>query len=164
MAQVGMTLLDLVDQNSIVAELAAADRNAAIRELVQCLADSGRIAEDAVEKTARSIITRERSRGTTGFGKGVAVPHAKIEGHPQVVAAVGRSAEGIDFASLDGDPVFGIFLIVSPAEASEAHLQAMDLVFRHLQQERFRKFLRQSTTKEAIYELLAEADERENGV
>lgn len=158
-----MRLQELIDQNSIVADLEAADRNAAIRELVQCLADADRIPADSVEKISRSIISRERSRGTTGFGKGVAVPHAKVDGHPNVVAAVGRSAEGIDFASLDGDPVFGIFLIVSPAGAAEAHLQAMDLVFRQLQDERFRKFLRQSTTTDAIYELLIEADERENG-
>lgn len=158
-----MKLQDLVDRQAIIAELAAADRNAAIRELVQCLADAGQIDRESVEKTSRSIIARERSRGTTGFGKGVAVPHAKIDGQARVVAAVGRSVDGLDFASLDGDPVFGIFLIVSPADAAEAHLQAMDLVFRQLQDERFRKFLRQSTTAEDIYELLAEADERENG-
>lgn len=158
-----MRLQDLVDRQSIIANLAAADRNAAIRELVQRLADAGQIDPEAVEKTSRSIIARERSRGTTGFGKGVAVPHAKVEGHPRVVAAVGRSEAGIDFASLDGDPVFGIFLIVSPADAAEEHLQAMDLVFRKLQDERFRKFLRQSTTTDDIFELLAEADERESG-
>lgn len=156
-----MHLLDLISEQSIVANLGSEERNGAIRELVQCLADAGRIEPDAVERTARSIITRERSRGTTGFGKGVAVPHAKVDGQPAVVAAVGRSATGIDFSSLDGEPVFGVFLIVSPADAAEQHLQAMDLIFRHLQDERFRKFLRQSDTPAKIHELLAEADGKE---
>ena len=155
-----MKLLDLVDRRAIVAELQGPDRNAVIRELVQVLADAGQISPDEVERTVKSIVARERTRGTTGFGKGVAVPHAKVEGQPRVVAAVGRSVSGIDFASLDGEPVFGLFLIVSPVDQAEQHLQAMDVVFRVLQQEKFRKFLRQSDTTEKIYDLLAEADEK----
>ena len=154
-----MKLVDLVDRRAILAELQSTDRNGAIRELVQVLADAGRIDPEAVERMAKSIVARERSRGTTGFGKGVAVPHAKVEGQPGVVAAVGRSTLGIDFASLDREPVFGVFLIISPADKAEEHLQAMDLVFRLLQQERFRKFLRQSQTAEQIEELLKEVDE-----
>jgi len=88
------------------------------------------------------------------------VPHAKVEGLSRVVAAVGRSSRGIDFGSLDGQPVYCVFLIVSPADQPEEHLRAMDLVFRHLQQEKFRKFLRQSDRPEMVYDLLKEADER----
>jgi PTS system nitrogen regulatory IIA component len=155
-----MKLLELIQPQSIIAELRANDRNGAIRELVQCLADSGLLDPRAVDSTVKSIITRERTRGTTGFGKGVAVPHAKIEGLERVVAAVGRSSRGIDFSSLDGEPVYAIFLIASPTEQPEQHLRAMDLVFRHLQQEKFRRFLRQSDEPEKIYDLLKEADEK----
>jgi PTS system nitrogen regulatory IIA component len=155
-----MKLLDLVDSNSIIAELESGDRNGVVRELVQVLADARLIGEASVEGISRSIITRERTRGTTGFGKGVAVPHAKVDGLERVAVAVGRSTKGVDFGSLDGQPVFGVFLIVSPTEKAELHLRAMDLVFRHLQQEQFRKFLRQSDTTEKIYDLLNEADEK----
>jgi PTS system nitrogen regulatory IIA component len=155
-----MKLQDLVHPNSIIAELESVDRNGVIRELVQVLADTNLLAADAVERVVKSIVTRERTRGTTGFGKGVAVPHAKVEGLSRVVAAVGRSSRGIDFSSLDGEPVYAIFLIASPAEQPEEHLRAMDLVFRHLQQEKFRKFLRQSDSPEKIVELLKEADEK----
>jgi PTS system nitrogen regulatory IIA component len=155
-----MKLLDLVRPTCIVPELAAADRNGAIRELVQVLADARLIEQAAVEGIVRSIVTRERTRGTTGFGKGVAVPHAKVEGLSQIVASVGRSTAGIDFSSLDGQPVHIVFLIISPADQPDEHLRAMDLVFRHLQQERFRKFLRQMDTAERIYDLLKEADEK----
>lgn len=90
----------------------------------------------------------------------MAVPHAKVEGLSRVVAAVGRSSRGIDFSSLDGEPVYAVFLIASPEDQPEMHLRAMDLVFRHLQQEKFRKFLRQADLPEKVLELLKEADEK----
>ena len=155
-----MKLLDLIDRNSIIAELQATDRNGTIRELVEVLAQAKLIEASAVEGIVRSIVARERTRGTTGFGKGVAVPHVKVEDLPRVVAAVGRSSHGVDFGSLDGQPVYSVFLIVSPAYQPEEHLRAMDLIFRHLQQEQFRKFLRQSDEASKIYDLLAEADEK----
>ncbi len=155
-----MRLQDLVHPKAIVAELASNERAGAIRELVQALVTAGQLASESMDAIARSIIARERTRGTTGFGKGVAAPHAKIEGLTQPIAAVGRSVSGIDFASLDGEPVFGVFLILSPADSAEQHLRAMDLVFRHLQQEKFRKFLRQSDRPEKIADLLREADEQ----
>jgi nitrogen PTS system EIIA component len=155
-----MKLLDLISRNSILPDLQSTDRNGVIRELVEALARAKLIEDSAVDGIVRSIITRERTRGTTGFGKGVAVPHVKVEGLSRIVAAVGRSGQGIDFGSLDGQPVFSVFLIVSPTEQPEEHLRAMDLIFRHLQQEQFRKFLRQSDQVEKIYDLLQEADER----
>ena len=155
-----MKLLDLVHPDAIIAELASSDRNGVIRELVQVLADAGQFDPSAVDRVVKSIITRERTRGTTGFGKGVAVPHTKVEGLSRVMASVGRSSRGIDFSSLDGEPVYAVFLIASPAEQPEEHLRAMDLVFRHLQQEKFRKFLRQSDERAKVLDLLKEADEK----
>lgn len=155
-----MRLQELFPAKAILAELASAERTGAIRELVQRLADLAYIEQEAVESITKSIVVRERTRGTTGFGKGVAVPHAKLEGLPRVVGAVGRSPVGIDFAALDGEPVYAVFLLLSPAERPEEHLRAMDVVFRNLQQERFRKFLRQSDQPEKIHELLKEADEK----
>jgi len=155
-----MKLLDVVHPQAIVAELKAVDRNGAVRELVEALAAAGVLDRRRVDSVVKSILTRERTRGTTGFGKGVAAPHAKVDSLDRVVTAVGRSSVGIDFNSLDGAPVYGIFLILSPADQPEQHLRAMELIFRHLQQERFRKFLRQSDTVEKIYDLLREADEK----
>ncbi len=155
-----MKMLDLIQPGSIVPELQATDRNGAIRELVEALGAHELVRPDLVDGIVRSIVTRERTRGTTGFGKGVAVPHAKVDEQTQIVAAVGRSTHGIDFASLDGQLVHIVFLIVSPAGQPDEHLRAMDLIFRNVQQERFRKFLRQLDTREKIYDLLKEADEK----
>jgi len=156
-----MKLVDLIQPTSIIAELETTTRGGVVRDLVQLLGDGGLIDNASVEGVVKSIIARERTRGTTGFGKGVAAPHAKVEGLARAVAAVGRSSRGIDFASLDGEPVFAVFLILSPAERPEEHLRAMDLVFRHLQQEKFRKFLRQADSPEKIYDLLKESDEKQ---
>ena len=155
-----MKLLDLVHPNAVIPELQSRERNGVIRELVRVLAEAELIEPDAVDSIVKSIIARERTRGTTGFGKGVAAPHAKIDKLGRVVAAVGRSTHGIDFASLDGELVYGVFLILSPSDGPEQHLRAMDLVFRHLQQERFRKFLRQADDAQKIYDLLKEVDEK----
>ncbi len=152
-------LVELVDARAVVAELESQERGSAIRELVRGLAESGAVAADQVENIVKLVLTRER-RGTTGIGKGVAVPHAKVPGLSRVAVAVGRSSRGIDFSSLDGEPVFAIFLIVSPEERPEEHLRAVDLIFSHLTQERFRKFLRQASSAAKIYELLKEADEK----
>jgi len=155
-----MKLLDLVQPSAIIAELESTDRNGTIRELVQVLAEAKLIDNGSVEGVVRSIVARERTRGTTGFGKGVAIPHAKVAGLSRIVGAVGRSGAGVDFGSLDGQPVYSVFLILSPEDQPEEHLRAMDLVYRHLSQERFRKFLRQSDAPGKIYDLLREADEK----
>jgi len=153
-----MKLADLLDGPSLVPELTATDRNGVLRELLQSLADHGQIPADQVETVARAAIARE-NQGSTGFGKGVAVPHVKHACLKKMVATIGRSSHGVDFAALDRSPVYSIVMLLSPADAPEEHLAAMERIFRYLQRENFRRFLRQSDTSEAIMELIQEADE-----
>ena len=153
-----MKLSDLVHGPSIVPELKATDRNGVIRELVQSLGDHGAIAAEQVETICRATIAREK-QGSTGFGKGVAVPHVKHESLKKMIATIGRSSRGVDFAALDRAPVYTIVMLLSPDDAPEEHLAAMEKIFRYLQREKFRRFLRQADTHEAIVELIREADE-----
>ena len=153
-----MKLADLIHAPSVVPELKAADRNGVIRELIQSLADHGAIDPDGMEAIARATIARE-NQGSTGFGRGVAVPHVKHASVKKMTATIGRSSHGVDFAALDRAPVYAVVLLLSPASAPEEHLAAMEKIFRYLQHEKFRKFLRQSETHEAIVELIQEADE-----
>ena len=136
-------------------------KDAADGRIVKVLLEICYLSNAEIEKVCRIAAEQGADfvKTSTGFGKGVAAPHAKIDDLPRVVAAVGRSSHGIDFASLDGELVYGVFLILSPSDDAEQHLRAMDLVFRHLQQERFRKFLRQSDSAEKIYDLLKEVGE-----
>lgn len=153
-----MMLSELINADAIVPEISATDRNGAMRELVQSLADHGALDPDAVEAVAKAAIARE-NQGSTGFGKGVAVPHVKHERISKMTATIGRSTRGIDFAALDRAPVYTVFMLLSPPNNAEEHLAAMEKIFRHLQRENFRRFLRQAETAEEIVELIQEADE-----
>lgn len=153
-----MRLSDLIHEPSIVPELVATERNAAIRELVRSLSDHGAIPEEHAAAISRAAIARE-NQGSTGFGKGVAVPHVKHERIGGLVATIGRSSRGVDFAALDRAPVYTIVLLLSPADAPEDHLTAMERIFQYLQRENFRRFLRQADTQEAIVDLIREADD-----
>jgi mannitol/fructose-specific phosphotransferase system IIA component (Ntr-type) len=76
-------------------------------------------------------------------------------------AAIGLSPRGIDFNSLDRQPVYSVVLLLSPEDRPEEHLQAMEVVFKNLGKDTFRRFLRQSTTVEQVCELLAQADSQQ---
>jgi len=153
-----MKFADFVCFKAIIPELKAKYRDSVIKELVSALNEAGRLGKGRCEEITKVLIERE-NEASTGMGKGVAVPHVKHPAVKDVVAAVGRSSAGIDFSSLDKQPVYSVILLISPANDPDKHLQAMENIFRHLQKEKFRKFLRQSQTAEQIEDLLREADE-----
>ena len=153
-----MKLKDFIVADAITPELAAPDRDGVIRELVHALAKAGALPQEAVDEIVAALIKREQN-GSTGFGKGVAVPHVKHAKVKKMAGTVGRSVNGIDFAALDHQPVYSVFLLLSPDNQPQQHLQAMNIVFSNLQKDTFRRFLRQSSTREAISDLLEEADQ-----
>ena len=141
-----------------VPELKANDRDGVIEELVSSLDEHGQLGKGNKQNIIRAIIKRE-NEASTGMGKGVAVPHVKHKAVKDVVAVMGISNIGIDFFSLDKSPVHSIFLLISPVDDPDKHLQAMENIFLHLQKEKFLKFLRQCTKSEQVKDLLVEADE-----
>lgn len=157
-----MKLADFVVPGAILPNITSTDRNGVIRDLVTALADAGELAQEDVEVIAKSAIQRE-NQGSTGFGKGVAVPHVKHAKIPRIMAAIGRSEAGVDFAALDRSPVYTVVMLLSPPDQPEAHLQAMERIFSHLQRDQFRRFLRQAETVDAVMELIREADEAPAG-
>ena len=153
-----MKLREFIVTDAITPELKASDRDGAIRELVEALAGAGALPADAVDEVVAALIKREQN-GSTGFGKGVAVPHVKHARVKKMSGTIGRSAAGVDFAALDHQPVYSVVLLLSPGDQPQQHLQAMNIVFSNLQKDMFRRFLRQSATKQAISDLLDEADQ-----
>lgn len=153
-----MKFADFICFKAIVPELQATDRDGAIVELVCSLDEAGALGKGNCKEITKAVIKRE-NEASTGMGKGVAVPHVKHRVVKDVVAVVGQSGLGIDFSSLDKQPVYSIMLLISPVDNPDRHLQAMETIFRHLQREKFRKFLRQSRTIEQIEDLLRETDE-----
>lgn len=155
-----MKLCDFVIADAIIPELRADSKEAAIRAMVASLCKAGSIKADDEESIVAAILKREEL-GSTGIGNGVAVPHTKHPSVDKLVATVALAKDGVDFASLDGEPVYILFLLVSPPDRPGEHLRGLENISRHLRNQNFCKFLRQSTTQTAVLELLREADNNE---
>src|SRR4051794_31974206 len=152
-----MKFSDFVNTASIRADLTAEDKPTIIRELVESLARAGAIAEHDVTGIVAAIMKREEL-GSTGIGRGVAVPHTKHPSVERLVGTVGVTVEGVDFNSLDGDKVHLLFLLVSPPDRPGDHLRALENISRQLRDETFCRFLRQARSAQDIHQLLEEAD------
>lgn len=152
-----MKLLDIVVEKAILPDLRATDRDAAVAEIMDALVAAGAVPKKRRDEFVKLIIAREED-GSTGFGHGVAVPHVKHDAIGDMAVAVAVSRNGIDFNALDRQPVYSIFLLLSPADRREDHLDAMQAIFGNLSQETFRRFLRQATTVEDVLTLLEETD------
>ena len=152
-----MRMMQLVAQGAIVPRLKSAQRDEVIAELVDALIASGAAAPKLREELVKSVMERER-RGSTGFGRGVAVPHVKHKSVKSMTAAIGLSDKGVEFNALDKQPVYSVFLLLSPEDRPEEHLQAMEVIFKNLSKDTFRRFLRQAGTTDEIRTLLEEAD------
>ena len=152
-----MKLSDIIVTDAIIPVLQATDRNGVIREMVKALSSCIGLDGGEADTLSKAIIKRE-SEGSTGFGKGVAIPHAKHPAIKSVVATIGRSKDGVEFAALDRAPVYCVILVLSPTDQPDQHLVALESCFQHLQNHRFRNLLLQASTTEEIIELLHEGD------
>ncbi|MGA0285724.1 MAG: PTS sugar transporter subunit IIA [Phycisphaerales bacterium] len=154
-----MLFKEIVVEEAVIPVLAATKRDDAIAELVDALVAAGTIAPSDRDEYYKKVLARER-KGSTGFGHGVAVPHVKSPDIHAVAVAIGISPGGVEFNALDRKPVHSIFLLMSPESDPDVHLhlEAMELIFGHLRNERFRNFLRQANSVEDVRTLLEEAD------
>ena len=153
-----MRFEDFVCFEATIPEFQTSDRDGAIEELISSLNKAGKLGNGNSKAITRAVIKRE-NEASTGMGKGVAVPHVKHKAVKDVVAVIGQSGTGIDFSALDKQPVYSVILLISPASEPDKHLQAMENIFRNLQYEKFRSFLRQCRSAEQIEDLLRETDE-----
>jgi len=152
-----MKLTDFVVKDAIVPQLQSSSKEDVIREMVASLKSSGNIKAEEEEAVVDAILKREEL-GSTGIGNGVAVPHTKHPSAEELVATVAISRDGVDFASLDGEDVFILFLLVSPPDRPGDHLRGLENISRHLRSQDFCNFLKQSNTSQDIWDLLTEAD------
>ncbi|MCX5674055.1 MAG: PTS sugar transporter subunit IIA [Planctomycetota bacterium] len=153
-----MHLMDFIRPEAVLPNLEADTARGAVEEMVAALVKTKVIPASERRRAVDAVMRREK-KGTTGFGNGVAIPHAKQDGIDKIVGAVGRSAAGIDFAALDGQPVHLFFLLLSGADKPEEHLKAMEHIFRSIKNDNLRRFMCQATTREELLEVLREADE-----
>ncbi len=152
-----MRLSEFVISKAILPDLSVNTKEAAIRQMVESLGASGSIKKDDQDSIIAAILKREEL-GSTGIGKGVAVPHTKHPSVDRLIATIALSKDGVDFASLDGEDVFILFLLVSPPDRPGDHLRALENISRHLRDDTFCSFLRQAASSQAVMDLLEEAD------
>jgi len=152
-----MKLLSIVVKDAVVLKLKSAKRDDSIGELLDSLVSAGSVTASRRDEFVKAVIKREK-RGSTGIGHGVAVPHVKSLDATQVAVAIGLSDRGVEFNSLDRQPVHAIFLLVSPEERPEDHIAAMETIVGCLGKDQFRRFLRQAKSIEDVMTLLEEVD------
>lgn len=157
-----MKFTDFVSRDAIIADLMADDKESVIREMAEGLLRAGGIAAGELESIVKAILKREEL-GSTGIGRGVAVPHTKHPSVERLIGAVAVSHEGVDFNSLDGEKVQLVFLLVSPPDRPGDHLRALENISRQLRNDTFCRFLKQSKSSEDVMQLLEEADNNQFG-
>jgi fructose-specific phosphotransferase system IIA component len=152
-----MKFCDFISASAIKAGLDSTEKQGVIHEMVDCLIASKQLKAEHRESIIEAILKREEL-GSTGIGRGIAVPHTK---HPSVsspVGAVGISSKGVEFQSLDGEHVQLFFMLISPPNQPTEHLRALENISKQLQDDTFCRFLKQSKTSEDVLQILEEAD------
>jgi PTS system fructose-specific IIA component/PTS system nitrogen regulatory IIA component len=157
-----MKFADFVCRQAVNASLAADTKEGVIRAMVHSLLDVGKIKSQEYESIVKAILKRE-DLGSTGIGRGIAVPHTKHPSVERLVGGVAVSTEGVDFNSLDGEKVHLFFMLISPPDRPGEHLRALENVSRQLRDDGFVKFLKQARKPDDILLLLDEADNNQFG-
>jgi PTS system nitrogen regulatory IIA component len=152
-----MKILDILAPEAIVPALKATTKPDTLQELATLLAT--RHPEIDGARLVQVLLDRE-ALGSTAIGEGIAIPHGKLPGVTNVVAAFGRSEAGIDFDSLDGNPTRLFFLLVAPEDSAGIHLKALARVSRLLKDKAFRDRLAAGGTREQLFAIIKEEDEK----
>jgi len=145
---------DMLRPDAVQTDVIATNKKAVFQHL-------GAIASEIVDADCKTIVDRLTAReklGSTGFGGGVAIPHAKLEGLAQVTGVFARLAQPVDFQAVDDLPVDLVFMLLSPTDAGAVHLKALARVSRRLRDKAFLEKLRGSGSPDAVYALFT-ADE-----
>jgi mannitol/fructose-specific phosphotransferase system IIA component (Ntr-type) len=148
---------DFVVRDAIIPELNATNKEGVIREMVESLRVAGQFRGADLEDIIRAILKRE-FLGSTGIGRGVAIPHTKHNSVERLIGTVALSNKGVAFDSLDGEPVHVFVLLISPQDRPGDHLRALENVSRSLRDDNFVRALRAATTREEIIALLDRAE------
>ena len=154
-----MKLLDFLLPEATIYDMQSTDKEGALTELLDAL-----IRVKAVRKAKRDSIldalVKREELGSTGIGMGVAIPHTKHDDVRKLIGVVGRSAAGVDFKALDGEPVHVFFLILSPPDQPAEHLKALEQISCLIRHEHFCRFIENAKSLEELNETLEEADEK----
>jgi PTS system nitrogen regulatory IIA component len=152
-----MHLADFLDCDAIKTSLPGGNKRSLMKQLAELAAQ--RIGVGSASVLAG--LNEREQLGSTGFGQGVAIPHAKIEGLGQIYGLFARLAEPVDYKAIDGRPVDLVFLLLSPPDAGAEHLKALASISRVTRDAANLERLRGARSRDALVALLMGADERD---
>ena len=154
-----MKIMEFLDKRGIKIGMAATEKEDALKELVDVLANIKDIGDK--KGIVKTLIDRE-NLGSTGIGQGIAIPHGKTDKVNGLVAVLGISHKGVNFEALDGELVYIFFLLVAPKETAGPHLKALAQISRLLRDVYFCELLRRCKTAEEVYELIRKEEEKKH--
>jgi len=150
-----MRLTDILKTECVKVPLQAADKQAALYELVDLLGEHAGVVE--VDQLKAAVWDREQAR-TTGIGHGIGIPHGKTGCLTQLSMAIGIPATPLDFNAIDGKPVELIILLASPQDQTGAHIQALAKISRMLTDDVFREGVKLAESGEQLFEMLVQQE------
>ncbi len=148
-----MSVVTLINKEIIKTPIESTSKNDVIAELLQILVDQGKVDNQA--EVYNALLARE-ALCSTGFERGIAMPHAKSEAVKELALAIGVSPKGLDFEALDGQPSHFFFLLLAPADQATKHVEALSELARLMQSNAFCRMLKNATTAEEVLELFLE--------
>jgi mannitol/fructose-specific phosphotransferase system IIA component (Ntr-type) len=157
-----MKFSDFICREAIRTNLEANEKQAVIRAMATSLLEAKKINSKDYESIVEAVLKREEL-GSTGIGRGVAVPHTKHPSIDKLIGTVAISGQGVNFDSLEGEKVHLGVLLVSPPDRPGDHLRALENISRQLRDDTFCRFLKQSRKPEDVWQLLEEADNNQFG-
>ena len=152
-----MKIDDILKKDSIIANLAGANKGEILREITDFLQKQGLIKDK--ETLLNTLMEREKL-GSTGIGENVAIPHGKSDELSQIITVFGRSLQGVDFESLDQKPVHFVCMVIAPSNSTGQHLKALARISRLFKNQDLREGILELQDANQIYSLLLEADSK----
>jgi fructose-specific phosphotransferase system IIA component len=152
-----MILTQILQPDCIKVPVESRDKEAVINELVDTLDAKGLLSDR--DSVLEAVLIRERIQ-STGTGAGIAIPHGKCNAVKELVLAIGIAHEPIEFNSIDGKPVTILILLVSPADQTGPHIQALAAISRLMLNEEFRQQLEKVTSADEVYVLLNDQENK----
>lgn len=152
-----MKLLDALRKESVIPNLTSTNKAEVIRELSEHLASTH--SSINADRIFKALMERE-DICSTAVDEGVAIPHAKLSGVSGIIAAFGRSEQGIDFESLDGNPTHLFVLLLTPENSAGTHLKFLARISRIFKTRHFRSRLMEAKSRDEIFQAIAEEDDK----
>ena len=150
---------DYIQRNHVFTLASATDRAAAIKIVVGRLVESGAVPAQSVKTVVKGILDRE-ALGSTGIGRGIAIPHTKTKVVAEPLVAFAKLGEAVDYGATDGEPVHSLFFVISPFKAADQHVQLLRWISSIARSDYYARLLKNTEDADSLYDLFAEIDER----